>query len=67
MVTYGVEAKQARRFRIEILVRYMDLTCYVKEIGKAVRYSRIPDDLFLTQHKDAIKTCISSSKLQTGH
>jgi hypothetical protein len=34
----------------------MDLTYYVKEIGKAVRYSKIPDDLFLTQHKAATKT-----------
>jgi hypothetical protein len=55
-IAYGVKAEQARRFRIQKLVRYMDLTYYVKEIGKAVRYSRIPDDLFLTQHKAVIKT-----------
>jgi hypothetical protein len=56
MVTYGVEAEQARRFRTGILVRYMDLTYYVKEIGKEVRYSRVLDDLVLTQHKAVIKT-----------
>jgi hypothetical protein len=55
-IAYGVKAKQARTFRIQTLVRYMDLTYYVKEIGKAVRYSKIPDDLFLTQHKAATKT-----------
>jgi hypothetical protein len=34
----------------------MDLTYYVKEIGKEVRYSRVLDDLFLTRHKAIIKT-----------
>jgi hypothetical protein len=55
-VAYVVKAEQARRFRIQTLVRYMDLTYYVKEIGKEVRYSRVLDDLFLTRHKAIIKT-----------